>query len=306
MGGEFYGGRMITELRNCPTVLTDEDLSRFRREGYLAFANVLSPEELEGSREALRGLTGRLVGGSAADVTYTPPRVKEDGRATQAKYQFAGGRCFLDLEKGYDPAGRKVEEVELQIRKYMNFVQESAALEAPVRAGHRMHGVVESLLGREPILFQEMALVKPPLIGTEKPWHQDNAYFSVAPLDAVVGVWIALDDAEVANGCMHVIPGGHHIGALRHFHGRDCEIVEGRLDTSGAVAVPIPAGGAMFFYGLLPHETPPNRSPLRRRALQYHFRAATSVVVDEEAYNRVFVERDGTPASCRAAARGAG
>lgn len=288
-------------LPNCPAHLTETDLLQFQKDGYLAFANVLSPSELEASRAALRDLTRRLVSGSPADVTYTPPKIKPDGKPTQAKYQFTNGRCFLDLEKGYDPAGKSPDEIDLQIRKYMNFVQESPALEAPVKAGHKLHRVVESLLGPDPILFQEMALVKPPFIGTEKPWHQDNAYFSVAPLNAVIGVWIALDDAEVSNGCMHVIPGGHQIGALRHFHGSDCEIVEGRLDTSGAVPVPIPAGGAMFFYGLLPHETPPNRSPLRRRALQYHFRAATSQIADEETYNRIFVEADGTPASCRAA-----
>jgi ectoine hydroxylase-related dioxygenase (phytanoyl-CoA dioxygenase family) len=161
--------------------------------------------------------------------------------------------------------------------------------------------VVESLIGPNALLFQEMALVKPPFIGSEKPWHQDNAYFSVAPLDAIIGVWIALDDAKVENGCMHVLPGGHHIGALRHFHGNDCEIVEGRVDVTKARAVPVPAGGALFFYGLLPHETPPNRSPERRRALQFHFRSAESRIVDEATYNSIFVEADGTPASCKAA-----
>jgi hypothetical protein len=54
---------------------------------------------------------------------------------------------------------------------------------------------------------------------------------------------------------------------------------------------------------MLPHETPPNRSPHRRRALQFHFRGAGTRVIDEEAYDRLFVDRDGTPASCRAASR---
>ena len=30
-----------------------------------------------------------------------------------------------------------------------------------------------------------------------KPWHQDSAYFSVTPLDAVCGVWIAIDEATM-------------------------------------------------------------------------------------------------------------
>lgn len=28
-----------------------------------------------------------------------------------------------------------------------------------------------------PEVFQDMILMKPPRVGREKPWHQDNAYF---------------------------------------------------------------------------------------------------------------------------------
>ena len=57
----------------------------------------------------------------------------------------------------------------------------------------------------------------------------------------------------------------------------------------------------MFFAGMLPHQTPPNSSPQRRRALQYHFRSASSRIVPREEYDRVYAEKDGTPASCAAA-----
>ncbi|WP_269542094.1 phytanoyl-CoA dioxygenase family protein [Cerasicoccus fimbriatus] len=40
-------------------------------------------------------------------------------------------------------------------------------------------------------------------MGREKPWHQDKAYFDFPLNDRVVGVWIALGEATVANGCMH-------------------------------------------------------------------------------------------------------
>lgn len=291
-------------LESCPNQLSPEQLSRFRQDGYLAFSGVLGPRELEEAQLGLRDLTARLAGGSPDEVDFSPSRATGGNpNYSGAYYQFKGRNCFMQLESGFDPAGHSLDEIDLKVRKYMNFTGEHPALRHPIENGHRLRGVVESLIGENPLLFQEMALVKPPFIGSEKPWHQDNAYFSVAPLDAVIGVWIALDDAGVENGCMHVIPGGHKIGALRHFHGRDCEIVEGRLDTSKAVAVPVPAGGGLFFYGLLPHETPPNRSPYRRRALQFHFRAADSKVIDEEAYNSIFVEADGTPASCKAASK---
>ncbi len=290
-------------LKNCPDHANDQEIAQFRSAGYLAFANVLDPAELEASRGALRQLTERLAGGSADEVEFSPGRRNDGGNYGGASYKFRDSSCFMQLEPGFDPSGSSDEEIELQVRKYMNFTSEHAALEKIVQPGHRVRGVVESLIGPDPILFQEMALVKPPFVGSEKPWHQDNAYFSVTPLDSIIGVWIALDDATVENGCMHVIPGGHHVGALKHFHSSDCEIVKGRLETERAEAVPVPAGGALFFYGLLPHETPPNRSANRRRALQFHFRAATSRIVDEETYNRIFAEADGTPASCRAASR---
>src|SRR5690606_5908588 len=108
---------------------------------------------------------------------------------------------------------------------------------------------------------------------------------------------------KVENGCMHVIPGGHKLGGFKHHHGTDCEIDPELLDVEKAVAVPIPAGGAMFFYGMLPHETPPNHSASRRRALQFHYRGANTRIIDEEAYDKVFIDRNGAPASCRAASR---
>jgi phytanoyl-CoA hydroxylase len=69
------------------------------------------------------------------------------------------------------------------------------------------------------------------------------------------------------------------------------------------VPVELPGGGAMFFSGMLPHQTPPNSSPDRRRAVQFHYRAASSTVVETEKYFQLFAERDGTPATCAAASR---
>ena len=80
----------------------------------------------------------------------------------------------------------------------------------------RLHLLLDQLLGTGRVLFQEMALVKPPRIGSEKPWHQDASYFRVTEPDLIVGVWIALDPALRRNGCMEVIPGSHLGGGVPH------------------------------------------------------------------------------------------
>jgi phytanoyl-CoA hydroxylase len=102
---------------------------------------------------------------------------------------------------------------------------------------------------------------------------------------------------------MHVIPGGHAAGGFRHHHGADCEIDPALLELDRVRPVPIPAGGAMFFHGMLPHETPPNRSADLRRALQFHFRGAETQMVDDGAYDALFVDQQGNAASCRSASK---
>lgn len=279
-------------MEPCPFALSPGQQDAYRHQGYLAFGNVLSASEVEQARQAL----SRLISQAQHVPDFTP---NEKGSFTAP-----GQRLSVQLELGtVVPGVRALPEAdfELRVRKLMGFCEADPLLHRLAHAHARIRGVVESLLGADPVLFQDMALIKPPRGGSEKPWHQDNAYFAVVPLEAVLGVWIALDDATVVNGCMHVLPGEHALGPRRHHHARDCEIVPGRIDTSRAVPVELPVGGAMFFAGMLPHQTPTNTSPARRRALQFHYRGAATRTVSLEEYDRVYAEADGTPASCAAA-----
>ncbi len=71
------------------------------------------------------------------------------------------------------------------MRKLMRFVEYDGRLRAP--AEHpRFLATLERFMGDTPVLFQDQALLKPPLVGREKPWHQDNAYFNLPPETVVV------------------------------------------------------------------------------------------------------------------------
>ena len=100
---------------------------------------------------------------------------------------------------------------------------------------------------------------------------------------------------------MHVLSGGHRLGPLRHQHTSDCEIAGERFDRSEAIPIEIKAGGILIFHSNLPHQTPVNESARRRRALQFHYRAADNPRIEHESYKSIFVEKDGTPATCHAA-----
>ena len=115
------------------------------------------------------------------------------------------------------------------VRKFMSFVDRAPALTALAR-DPRMLALAWQMLGGEPELFQDMALVKP--AGHEKPWHQDQAYFNVAMGTPIVGVWIPMGRVTPENGCMHLLPGGHKTGARPHFKRRDWQICDTDVDQS--------------------------------------------------------------------------
>jgi phytanoyl-CoA hydroxylase len=157
---------------------------------------------------------------------------------------------------------------------------------------------VHQLVGEGARMIQDMALLKPPFHGSEKPWHQDTAYFDWTPLGGILGTWIALDEASIENGCMQVIPGTHLEGPVPHFHVRDCQIADTRVCVEGSVTIPLRPGGVLFFSGLLHHGTPPNNTARRRRALQFHYAAANCTKMTIEQHGELFNE-GGMYAGCR-------
>lgn len=73
----------------------------------------------------------------------------------------------------------------------------------------RILDAVESVLGPNLILIMSHLIVKPPKDGLPVAWHQDNTYWHTVHGTEVATVWLAIDDADVLNGCMQVIPGSH-------------------------------------------------------------------------------------------------
>lgn len=285
----------------CPAQLSDAQVERYWKDGYLAFEQALDASEVEAARGGLLEIVRR----NAFDrnrCEYRAPAEGAYGNHAGATYHVRGSKCYFQIEPGQEPAA-DADVLETQVRKFMWFEDQSPFFAALSSSHAKTFGLVERLLGGAARLYQSMALVKPAHFGQEKPWHQDNAYFSVRDLDLVIGTWIALDDVDAGNGCMHVLPGGHCAGPLRHHHTFDCEIVPGRMNPAQAVPVPLRAGGMLLFHANLPHQTPPNRSDRRRRALQFHYRRDDNPLVPVAEFDQIFAEADGSPASCESARR---
>ena len=131
---------------------------------------------------------------------------------------------------------------------------------------------VEDLLGPNLQLFHDQALYKPAHHGGPVFWHQDNAYWQCTPAN-LVSCWLTLDDVTVANGAMQVIPGSH-LGAMQHDRSSATDALldnADRVDSSRAVAIELPAGGAMLHHCQTFHYTGPNETERERRAFAIHF-----------------------------------
>ena len=120
-------------------------------------------------------------------------------------------------------------------------------------------------------------------------WHQDAVnYDFFAPLDGFVTCWIALDEARIENGCMHMIPHSHTLGPIART-GRE-RFVD-HPSTAEPVAAEVKPGYAVFHDGLNFHCSYPNLSSLPRRAIAFHYRRAeTRYLGIEDKRLRDFVE----------------
>ena len=264
--------RIVTPLAH-PDAVDDAALEAYRRDGFLAVANVLTPDEVE---EAKRGLDDILNA-----------RVPGYDGILQPEYEYRDRWAMMTQA-----------ERAAATRKIWLFVEHEPPIQR-IAVGHPVvDGLLRKLLGEPANLIQDMALLKPPHIGSEKPWHQDAAYFGWSPPEKVIGIWIALDPATPENGCMHAVPGTHAAGPTPHVHARDCQIADERVQVERDVVVPLPPGGAMLFSSLLHHGTPPNSSPSRRWAVQFHYAAESCEQITHRAHADLFFEGD-LYAGCR-------
>jgi len=109
-------------------------------------------------------------------------------------------------------------------------------------------------------------------------WHQDVTYWGLTPPVAHTA-WIAVDDSDLGNGCMLVVPGSHKNGIMEHGKSSQAgnllsvnqEVPEERFDQSASVALELKAGQISVHHGALLHASQPNLSTRRRCGLTVRF-----------------------------------
>lgn len=140
--------------------------------------------------------------------------------------------------------------------------------------------IIEAILGPDLELFMNgQCLYKEPCGGHPKLLHQDASYFQ-HKFEGPCAVLNYCVDTDLKRGALHVVPGSHKLGVLRHVDtfshlGLDPSI------WTWEKAVPIEgrAGDAIFFHVNTIHGSPENHSTLPRPVFIHRYRHADDYVV---------------------------
>lgn len=160
--------------------------------------------------------------------------------------------------------------------------------------------IAEEVLQDEVVPVNMQYFNKPAGIGQATPPHQDGYYFHLSPCEAVTG-WLALEDVDEENGCIHYVRGSHNADGFRN-HGQSGVLgfsqgmTDFGTDADQAETVAFPGKGGTFLmhHAKTIHWAGANQSKTRsRRALGfiYYAKRAKLDVTSKEAYQKELDER---------------
>lgn len=228
-----------------PEMVSEQQWSDYLRDGYLRLGAVLDLEEV-------RALCDRADDLALGRVSNPEVEMQLD---TGGDYEQLPGavRAFAEGTHRY----RKIQGLQHDAL-YSRLLR--LPLFAEIAARHYgRHASVS--------IFRAMVMNKPAGQGTYLPWHQDGGDVWKLDRDPLVTIWVALDPATRANGCLEVVPGTHRLGLLTTYGStvRD-EDVARHCPAERVLPLEVEAGHALLLHNWLIHRSGINPSPVPRRA----------------------------------------
>jgi phytanoyl-CoA hydroxylase len=161
---------------------------------------------------------------------------------------------------------------------------------------HKMSSVIKKSLTHEKIIevltgivspnvkcMQSMLFVKGPGKAGQS-WHQDEFYIPTRDC-SLVGVWIAIDEATVENGCLWIIPGSNKPSYIRPREANhsdeyaDVDTINISSYSADSIPVEVKSGSVVFFNGYTLHSSKRNKTTdCFRTALVNHYMSAESML----------------------------
>lgn len=255
-------------------ILSVNQTRQYQEQGFLVLESVFSAEDIKRLKEAALRIVDSFDIENHRSVFTTSDR--DAGRDEYFFKSAENVHCFLE-EDALDKQGNLLKPARLAINKIGHAMHDLDPAFSQFCKQEIIGQVIRDIGYQNPLLWQTMYIFKQPHIGGEVRWHQDGSYLISEPA-SVMGIWIAIEDANRDNGCLWVQPGGHR-SPLREIYEVDWQTREGVLsklndapwpENDEAIAVEVPAGSMVIFHDHMPHYSSQNLSDKSRHAFTLH------------------------------------
>src|SRR5258705_1149019 len=243
-------GRQSLPILKRWMTLTATQLAQYDREGFL----VLKDFAPVASCDALRTRAEELVHDFEPNDIVSIFSTREQNRRSDDYFLNSGDKIrFFFEEDAFHPDGTLKQSKEQSINKIGHALHD---LDPVFNEFSRRPAVAELVAGlgmKRPLLLQGMYIFKQPRIGGEVSCPQDSTLLYTEP-QAIAGLWFALEDATIENGCLWAIPGGHEAGLksrwVRREGGMKFEMFDSTPWMEEWLGPPeIKKGNVIIFYG---------------------------------------------------------
>ena len=258
---------------NDPFEVTQDMIESYHRDGVLVIENMISSEDCQSLMQRMHQLVEQFDVDEHRSVFSAVTNEQKD----DSYFLESGGEIRYFFEKdAFDEAGELVVDKQLALNKVGHALHDLDPVFNQFSRQQKFNQVVSALGMAEPRLLQSMYIFKHPRIGGEVNCHQDAPFLWTEP-QSCIGLWFALEDATLDNGCMWGIPGQHKERTPR---GRLSRVAPNHteyevFDESGwpeemKQPLAVKAGSMVVLHGQFPHLSGPNTSDKSRHAYALH------------------------------------
>lgn len=252
--------------------ITPEQAEQYRRDGFLILENFVSGDACDLLKLRAEELVSQFDPHGLISIFST----KEQSRIADDYFFGSSDKIrFFFEEAAFLPDGSLKQEKEKSINKIGHALHELDPVFQDFSRTADIKDLVSDLRISSPLLIQSMYIFKQPNIGGEVSCHQDSTFLYTEPFD-LVGLWFAIEDATIDNGCLWAIPSGHLLG----LKSRWVRTPEGRMEfqtlqsqdwpEDKLLPLEVKKGALIVLHGLLPHKSLANRSATSRHAYTLH------------------------------------
>jgi phytanoyl-CoA hydroxylase len=260
------------------SVCTAQQLSRYSAEGFLVLPDFVSTGDCDSLRLRATEMVSAFDPGELKSIFST----HEQSRTTDDYFLTSGDKIrFFFEEHAFNAAGALKQSKEESINKIGHALHDLDPVFNRFSRTPKLRELVDDLGIEDPLLLQSMYIFKQPNIGGEVTCHQDSTFLYTEPMN-IAGLWFALENARIDNGCLWAIPGGHRRGLKSRWvrssnDGMQFEVYdETPWPEEELVPLEVSKGTLIVLHGLLPHRSLENRSDKSRHAYTLHVISAKS------------------------------